>query len=77
MVAGLSEEEKSTRLQPVQHFLHEGLQLFVTQIHQQPIGEDKVDTEEIVISVTPKCTARQEIYSIQERLMSISHGKYV
>lgn len=46
MVAGLSEEKKAAGPQPAQHLLYENLQLLVTQVHQQPVGEDEVNTEE-------------------------------
>ena len=48
MVAGLSEKEKATWLEPVKHFLHADVQLLITQVHQQPVGENDVDTEEKV-----------------------------
>lgn len=46
VVTGLSKEEKSPRPQPAQHLLHCGLELLVTQVHQQPVGEDDVKTAE-------------------------------
>lgn len=48
MVAGLSEKEKATRLEPFKHFLQTDVQLLITQVHQQPVGEDEVDTGEKV-----------------------------
>lgn len=47
VVAGLSEEKKSTRPQPAQHLHHEGVELFITQVHQQPVGEDEINAEEV------------------------------
>ena len=46
VVAWLSEEKKAAGPQPAQHLLDENLQLLVAQVHQQPVGEDEVNTEE-------------------------------
>lgn len=45
MVTGLPEEEKSTRPQPTYGLVNEGFKLVVTQVHQQPVGEDEVNAE--------------------------------
>lgn len=45
VVTGLSEEKEAPRPQPAQHPLDEALELLVAQVHQQPVGEDEVETE--------------------------------
>lgn len=44
MKTGFSEEEVTVRTKPRQHLLCQGAQLFVTQIHEQPVRKDQVKT---------------------------------
>lgn len=46
VVTGLSKKKKTTRPQPAQHLLYKGPELFIIQVHQQPIGEDEVKAKE-------------------------------
>jgi hypothetical protein len=47
MEAGFPEEDFATRTQPLEHLGEQIQNLLLTQIHQQPVREDHINTEEI------------------------------